>query len=202
MANLGMELHGVHLALRVLNHRNRVFCAPGDAKAGRDFSHVVAVAVPHPQRRFQPGEELAIGIKFQLREPVLAARRRLHPAPQLGRHELQAVANPKYRNFEFEEALVTLWGGRIVNRGRTAGKNESLRPQAQQLRVGDLTGHNDRVNLQFADAARDELRVLRAEVKNYDGVDDSVTHVIRWSAHRVMGSIASAYIGHAGDEQQ
>src|SRR5271157_150230 len=48
--HLRVELHGIHLRLRVLNHRDSVLGFPGDAKARRDRHHMIAVAVPDSQR--------------------------------------------------------------------------------------------------------------------------------------------------------
>ena len=56
-----------------------------------------------------------------------------------------------------------------VDARRTAGEDERRRRAARDLLGGDVERHDLRVDPRLADAARDELRVLRPEVEDEDG---------------------------------
>jgi hypothetical protein len=85
-------------------------------------------------------------------------------------HELQAVADAQHRRAEGEEALVGGRGISVVNRGGTAGKDDAGRGVGLDLVQRSGTGEHDGEDVQLADAARDELRVLRTEIEDNHAV--------------------------------
>ncbi len=79
-------------------------------------------------------------------------------------HELQAVTDAKHGQTQFEHAGVGRGGVGVINRGRTAGQNDAYRGIAANLVQAGSTGKDHGKNILFADAARDELGILRTEV--------------------------------------
>ena len=99
---------------------------------------------------------------------VLAFVGRADFAAQLVHHELQAVADAEHRQAEMQHAVV---GGRrvgVVDRGRAAGQDDARGRVALDFVQRSGAGKHDGEDVLFADAAGDELRVLRAEVEDDD----------------------------------
>ena len=91
-------------------------------------------------------------------------------ASELVRDEVQAVADAEHRQAKRKHAVV---GGRsvmIVNGRRSPAQNDAGRPVALDFTQRSGTGQDNGKYFKFADAARNELRVLRAEVENDDGL--------------------------------
>ena len=64
----------------------------------------------------------------------------------------------------------------FVDGGRPSGKDDAARRELADEPVGDVVGMELAVDVLLADPARDQLRVLRAEVEDQDAV---VAHSIR-----------------------
>ncbi len=96
--------------------------------------------------------------------------RRFHLAAQCGRHRLHAVADAQYRHAEFEHGVSDT--GRVVeiDRLRSAGQHDARRREVANLRVIHVPGINLGVHAALAHAARNQLRVLAAEIENQDAV--------------------------------
>ena len=58
----------------------------------------------------------------------------------------------------------------IVNGRRASAQNDASRPIALDLIQWSSTGQDNGKYFEFADAARNKLRVLRTEVENDDGL--------------------------------
>ena len=58
----------------------------------------------------------------------------------------------------------------IVNGRRTSAQDNAGRPVALDFTQRSGTGQDNGKDFQFADAARNKLRVLRAKVEDYDGL--------------------------------
>ena len=89
---------------------------------------------------------------------------------KLVRDEVQAVADAEHRQAEGEHAVV---GGRsvmIVNGRRTSAQNNASRAVALDFTQRSGTGQDNGKYFEFADTARNKLRVLRAKVEDYDGL--------------------------------
>ena len=96
--------------------------------------------------------------------PVLCDR----AAERLG-HRLEAVADAEHRHTEVEQRGIQLRSAVGVHAGRPAGQHDGLRILGLDLL--DARGVRDdlRIHPRLADAAGDQLRVLRAEVDHQDG---------------------------------
>src|SRR6266571_3257047 len=107
---------------------------------------------------------------------VFALSRILDLAAELGRHGLHAVADPEHRNSELEDGVGGL-GRRVIVNGRGApGEDDAARGEAADEFLVDVEGMQLAVDPRLPDAARDQLRVLRAEVEN----EDLVVHYSTW----------------------
>ncbi len=58
----------------------------------------------------------------------------------------------------------------LIDAVRTAGKDDPADTRARELPRGNGVRQNLAVNGELAQPARDELRVLRAEIENEDGI--------------------------------
>src|SRR5438105_1623164 len=93
-----------------------------------------------------------------------------HFSAQLVSDEVQAIANAQHRQAKREDTVV---GGRsvvIVNGRRPPAQNDAGRPITLNLTQGGGTGQDNGKYFEFADAARNKLRVLRTEVENDNGL--------------------------------
>src|SRR5258706_15945808 len=97
-------------------------------------------------------------------------------AAELRRHGLHAVADPEHRNPELEDRVRRLRRGIFIYRGGAAGENDAAGGQAADKFLVYVEGMQPPVDLRFPDAARDQLRILRAEVED----EDLVVHYSTW----------------------
>ena len=85
------------------------------------------------------------------------------------RHGLEAVADTEHRNVQIEQRRIQLRRTVGVHAGRAAGEHDGLRIAGLDLfdrrGVRDDLGEHPRL----ADAARDQLGVLRAEIDDENG---------------------------------
>ena len=99
---------------------------------------------------------------------VLAFVGRAHFAAQLVDHELQAVADAEHRQSEMQHLLVGRWRVGVIDGRRTAGQDDARGVIALDFFQRGGAGKHHGEDILFADAAGDELRVLRAEVEDDD----------------------------------
>ena len=85
------------------------------------------------------------------------------------RDELEAVADAEDGEAGGEDGGVGLRGVGVVDAGGAAGEDDAARVQREDLGERRGAGEDDGEDVELADAARDELRVLRAEVEDDDG---------------------------------
>jgi hypothetical protein len=165
-----MEEQSVITALRRFHRGDgRVRAGCGNRKPmwrGRDE---IAVAGPDAQFARQLAEQprrVALLTHFHHRVTKLAMRRTRHGAAQHVRHQLHAVTNAERRNAKLEHARVAL--GRIVfgHALRTARQDEPHRFARAQGFNRRVVRQDLAVDRQLAQAARNELRELRAEVEH------------------------------------
>ena len=118
------------------------------------------------------------GVPASRAPPVFCQRRRavfgragaLDRAAEAGHHQLESVADAEDRHPGVEQARR---GGRRavgVDRRGAAGQDDRLRPLGQHLRHRHGGGDDLGVHVALAHPAGDQLRVLRAEVDDEDGV--------------------------------
>ena len=59
-----------------------------------------------------------------------------------------------------------MWRSFVVNARRTAGEDEAVRAELCDFSRRRVEANNLRIDLALADASRDHLRVLRAEIED------------------------------------
>jgi hypothetical protein len=170
-----MELHAVPAA-RFVGHRGDgdAIGARGDDEVRRRGGDVVAVAHPHVQARrrarmvLQAFEQRIVRDDFHRRVAELALVRRFGGAAELRGHRLHAVADAEQRQAAVPDFLRCAWRAGQRGRFRAAGEDDALRAELRDLRRVVVPRPDFAVHAEFADAARDELRVLRTEVEDED----------------------------------
>ena len=100
-------------------------------------------------------------------------------------HRLEAVADAEHRNPEVEHRGVQLRGALGVHAGRAAGQHDGLRVLGLDLLDGGGVRDDLRVHPRLADAARDQLRVLRPEVDHQHGARGCRLHLLSLRADAV-----------------
>ena len=75
---------------------------------------------------------------------------------------------PRIGQAEFEQLGIGGGGVSVVDRRRPAGEDEAEGLERLNLAEGRGAGQHDGEDVVFADAARNELRVLRTEVEDDD----------------------------------
>ena len=106
--------------------------------------------------------------KFDLSVSVLALVGGAHFAAQLVHHELQAVADAEHRQSEMQDAVVGRRRVGVIDRRWPARQYDARRMIALDLVQRSVARQDDGEDVEFADAARDELRILGAEVEDDD----------------------------------
>ena len=106
--------------------------------------------------------------QFHLGVTVLALVSGAHLAAQLVHHELQAVADAQHRHAKMEHALVRRRRVGVIDRRRPARQHDARGMIALNFIERSGAGQDDGEDVVFADAARDELRILRAKVEDDD----------------------------------
>ena len=170
VVHLGMELHRIPFLLDVLNSGDRVVRLRHQFEARRQFERFVAVR--HPDGKFlrQSLKQHRIRNHVDFGVAVFALFRRTHLAAERVHHELQSVADAKNGHAQLEDARV---GGRrvfVVDRPWRARENDAGGRVGLDLGEFRRARQHDGKNILLADAARDQLRVLCAEIKNDDGL--------------------------------
>ncbi len=172
--HLGVEQQGVETPFGVGHGGHRgVRARRRDAEAWRRRRDEVAVARPDPQFRRHVGKQdsgRALRRHRDRGRAELAVRGRSDGAAEAVRHQLHAVANAKHRHAEVEHCRIAYRGAGIGHALRTARQDDAGRlPVANRL---DRRGRRPdfRIDRQLAQATCDELRVLRSEVENDDGL--------------------------------
>ena len=165
----GMELHGVILLRGILDGRHRIRCLANQLEAGRKLHRLVAVRHPNRQWTMQALEQWRIAAQqLDLGMTVLALVGSAHFAAQLVHHELQSVADSQHRQTKTQHALVRRRRIGIIYRRRSTRQHNARGVVALDFFQGSRARQDDGEDVQFADAARDELRILRTEVEDYD----------------------------------
>ncbi len=183
VVDLGMELHGVEVAIEVGGDREgRAGRGAEHLEAGGDGGHMVAVA--HPDL-FAPLEEPA-GQKVDAVLGMLdigAAEFRgavapFDPPAQHLHHHLLAIADAKDRHAQIEHRLRRSWRAVVDHAGRATREDHRLRGEVAKKGVGHLlVGVDLAIDVQLAQATRDELGHLAAEVDDEKAV---VLHHFAW----------------------
>jgi hypothetical protein len=172
--HLGVPLHAVQLAVVVLERRHRrARRRGGDPQPLRRRGDGVAVAHPH---RLALGLAGPNSVEEAPARPAWAWRRtrdrpvRCDLAPERARHRLEAVADAEDRYAGREQRRVEGGGAVGVHAARPPGQHDRRGLAVQDRRAGDRVRHDLAVDARLADPPGDELRVLRPEVHDEDGM--------------------------------
>jgi hypothetical protein len=100
----------------------------------------------------------------------LAMARAAHFSAQHVGHQLHAVADTQHRKAKLEETPVAPRRGIVRHAARAAGQNHSDRILGANRLNGRAEGDDLGIHGQLTQTTSDELRVLRPEVENENGL--------------------------------
>src|SRR5258706_4610933 len=175
MRDFGVELHRIETARLVGHGGDRTGFGGGhELEPGGQLDHLVAVAHAVFQHAvalwraevLDAVQELGVATGAHLGIAELAHLAGLDAAAELLRHGLHAVADAEYRHAELEHRLRGAPGRLLIGRHVAARQDHAARAELAHERVADIAGVNLAVDLGFADAPRDQLRVLGAEIED------------------------------------
>ena len=188
----GMELHGVESAFIVGHRGHRAVVGGGkDREPGRGCQHCIAVAHPNDQPTVVGGdatEERAGSVQLNDCLAVLTSVDGHHAASEPVGHDLHPIANPEDRHPQLEQS----GGGHrrllFIHAGRAAREDDALVVGGAEALQGNGGGQDFRVYRHLADAAGDQLRILRTVVENRDRVDGAHPRALHRSSAGVRVS--------------
>ncbi|MNX96311.1 hypothetical protein D3C86_1286230 [compost metagenome] len=171
--HLRVELHAVDLALLIGDGGiGRAFRGGDDVEAFGDGGDAVAVAHPHGLAVIDgadAGEQRALAGDDDLGAAELAMVAALDLAAQLGADGLLAVADAQHRHAGLEQGVVSLGAVGVRGRAGSARQDDGLGRDRLQ-RLARLVERMDlAIDAGFAQAARDQLGHLTAEIDDQDG---------------------------------
>src|SRR5678815_376150 len=178
VCNLRMELNTIDAARLIFHRVQCVISKCCYMKARWHFCDMIAMTHPYVELLRQILKKTTRHVEhFQSCVAKLAIWRRGHVAAKLARKNLEPVTDTERWTVDRFEQLRMRFGRVVVINGRrSAGKDQT----ARRFRVNSIDGRVERknlaVNTRFSDAPRDELCVLRSEVKYYYG-SVSYTHL-------------------------
>src|SRR5689334_2553469 len=148
----------------------------GGSKSWRQSAHVVAVAVPNFERRRRASEQLrtiwsARTIHAQMSAAILAPLGLFDFPAERVCDPLHAIADSKDGNAQRQHLRVTPRRIVVINRAGAAGQDDSRGLELLNLLDGRGARQNRGENLLLADAARNQLRVLPAEVQHHHAAE-------------------------------
>ena len=178
VVHFGVKLHGPDFLFVVGDGGQCVGGERDAAEAGGKLLRLVAVAHPDVHFMRQIGEERR-GAVFEgdIGVAVLALGARANLAAEIVHDEVQAVADAKHGQAQLEHGGVGHGRVSVIYRRGTAGEDDAEWLVGLDFRKWGSTGKNDGKDVLFADAAGNQLRILRAEVKDNDCLG---VHVLVW----------------------
>ena len=172
--HLGVELHGVELALFIGDGRERgALRHAHHLEAGRQPGDAIAVAHPHGVAVALGPEALeqrAVGGDVELGAAELAVVAAFDPAAHLRHHRLLAVADAEHGQAGLEHPVGRARGAELGDAGGPARQDHGLGLQPLEGVLGAVEGHDLGVDALLAHAPGDQLRHLAAEIDDEDGV--------------------------------
>jgi len=112
---------------------------------------------------------------------VFAPWGRQHLAAEVMDDEMEAVADTENRGAEFEKLWIGRWGVGVINGRGAAGEDDAERLMLLNFGEGDGAGQDYGEDVELANAAGDELGVLRAKIEDDDCLG---VHVLVWQGAR------------------
>lgn len=179
MGDLRVELHPVIAALVVTDAGDGAALGAGNELEPRgQAGDPVTVAHPDVQQPPALGTGVVLDVAQQARVAASAHPRiaellvigGFHPAAQLARHGLHAVADAEYRHAGLEDGLGDPRA--VVHRHglRPAGEDKTGRTEIADRRLRGVPGVDLAVYPRLAHTAGDQLSVLGAEIENEDAM--------------------------------
>ncbi len=167
--HLGVELHAPDRPLGMAHGgKGRALARPERHEARRQLQYAVAVAHPDHALRaaLEAREERIVAFDLEQRPPVLAVVGLLDQAAQPVDESLQAVADAEHGLSQLGDVRVEIRRPFVQHAGRAAREDDPVGlPGADRVEV-DVRGMDLAVDVLLADAARDQLGVLRSVVEN------------------------------------
>ncbi len=174
MDDLQVELGGIEVALLVGDHgEGRAVRNAGDGETGRQRGHPVAMAHPHLvalARLPDPLGQRRLVLDLDQCPAELAMVLALDLAAELEGHGLLAVADAEHRDPGLVDRHRRQRRALVEHRGGSAGEDDGLGREPGHPLLGLGKRHDFAVDARLADAPRDELGYLAAEVDDEDGV--------------------------------
>ena len=171
VVDFGVELDGPDPAFLVRDCRECVGRDRGAPKPGGEFQGFVAVAHPYLDGSGQAFEELDGGVlERDLGVAVFALGGRADLSAEMVDDEVQSVADAEGGQVELEKRGVGFRSVGIVDGRWATGEDDAERLVGFNFRDGRRAGEDDGEDVQFADTASDELRILRAEIEDNNGL--------------------------------
>ena len=168
VGDLGVELDGPDFFLFVGDAGYGVGCLGNERKAGREHGGIVAVGHPDVHGGGEAGEEWSLADEGDFGVAVLAVGGAFDASAQVVGDELEAVADAEDGDAEGEDGGVG--GGRVgvVDRAGAAREDDAEGVEGFDLVKWDGAREDNGEDVELADAACDELGVLRTKVEDND----------------------------------
>src|SRR5829696_7494233 len=177
MPDLGMELDPETPLLSVFERDNwNRGCLGGNLVAFRDGEDSVSVARPGLLLVGCAGEEALVALDDQVGATVLPDLDGPHLSALHERHELHSVTDAERRHAEVEEIRLHARSSLLIDTVGTSREDDALGVFGPYLFYGRVVWNHLRVDAAFPDAARDQLRVLPAEVE-YQAQESSASPI-------------------------
>ena len=194
MHDFRMELKTIDSALVVVSlHRGnrRIGCMCDGSETRRHPFDTVSVRHPDDRRSaFADSlEEIAAVVDREIRTAILSMLGFGHLSAREMCHQLHPVTNAENGNPLVEEILGHRRRFLLVHAGRAARQHDALRTIGQNGRQGSGAGQNLRVDVGFANAACNQLGVLRPEVEDQDSIVPEFHEDVNRAALRVNREI-------------
>lgn len=168
MRHFGVELYAVEAAL--LAAHGGAGAAVGmrnDAEAGRRAAHIVGVAHPADAFLRQAVEKRAVLGKKRHLAVLADAAGRADIAARHPSQQLVAVADTQHRDAKLQDTAVEVRGRLVIDAVWPARKDDAgIAGRADLRQRYPVVAAHLGIDVLLAHAARDELVVLTAEVKN------------------------------------
>ena len=150
----------------------RIDCMRDRAEARRHPLDMVSVRHPDDRRSAFANalKEIAVVVDREVGPAVLPMLGFGHLPAREMRHELHPVTNPEYGDPLVEEFLGNARRLLLIHAGGATRQHDALRTICENGRQWNGAGQNLRVDLGFANAACNQLGVLRPEIEDQDSI--------------------------------
>jgi hypothetical protein len=113
-------------------------------------------------------KEARVVMRADFRIAKLADMADFHLAAELLRHQLHAIADAKHRHTQVEHDLRRARRASIGDGVRATRQDDAFRRELTDEGFVDVVRMDLRINVRFANAARDQLGDLRTEIEDQD----------------------------------